>query len=791
MSQINLVNAKIENKSLHVFNLDKFTMLQKIHHVKGIGLLHEADGRSHSFSKYTLIYAENGRGKSTLASVLRSCSIGDATLISNRKTLGGIQEPDVKCQFENGVQVLFTGGEWNQRMPSLLVFDTDFVEKNVYSGVQVRPDQRQGLLEFALGSQAINARNSLEVATQKARDAQGIVNSTEKELTGYRKSLSLDAFIALSLTENIDQKIETLRNRLTAARDKSTLQQKAIPKIVALPEIDLDRFFSILAKTLQDIDTDAEQKVISHIATHNGRGFEDWISQGHQYENNEDCPYCGQSLDANALIKAYRTHFNAAYIDLKQEIVTLGEYVELSIADVVLERFVGSVERSQVLKDSWKDYFETPDFTFDKNATLETLKLLRSILSSLVFAKQQSPLEHIGTESDKLSAGKLRQQLVDAMQVCNRSINISAESINRFKAELATENVQNIQQQIEILEHTKVRYESVVESLITRRKDAIAEKNRQDQAKITTKASLDTLMTQVLQQYSTQINDLLINFGASFQITPMGFSYQGGSGSPRSDYGLSLRGKEVNLSGTGTSFATALSEGDKRTLAFAFFIASIKADTNIASSIVVVDDPMCSLDRNRRQHTRDTLKDIGNKCSQLIVLGHDLYFLRDLHDDLNPEDGTSLPKLIKLGRVQHGYTNFMELKIDRECESAYYSHYRLLTEFVDGSSNNNIDLHSIAKAIRPMLEGYLHRRFPCRIKRSWMFGTILSEVGKAQSNDPLRYLESLVTELNSINRFAGKFHHDTNAAADTATVSDGELRIFAERALKVVHKGMP
>lgn len=761
-------------------------MLQRIHHIKGIGLLHEADGRAHGFSKYTLIYAENGRGKSTLASVLRSCSTGDTTLISNRKTLDGIQEPDVKFQFENGEQVLFTDGAWNRTMPNLLVFNTDFVEKNVYSGVQVRTDHRQGLLEFALGSQAINARNNLEDAILKASDAQKILSGTERELIGYRNRFSLEDFIALPLTENIDQQIESLQTRLAEARDNSALQKRAIPKIVPLPEIDLDRFFSVLAKNLQDIETDAEQKVSSHTATRNIRGFEDWISQGQQYEN-EDCPYCGQSLDGNALIRAYRTHFNKAYIDLKLAIVTLGEYVESNIADLVVERFVGSVEKSQILKDSWKGY-ETPDFTFDKDAAMETLKRLRSILSSLVSAKQQSPLEHIGTEVDKLSAEKLRQQLADAMQACNGNINISAESINKFKAELATENVEKIQLQIEVLEHTKIRHGSVVKALIIRRNDAIAEKKRQEQAKVTTKASLETLMAQVLQQYSTQINNLLISFGASFQITPMKFNYQGGS--PRSDYGLSLRGKDVNLSGTGTSFATALSEGDKRTLAFAFFIASINADPHLGSSIIVIDDPMCSLDRNRRQHTRDVLKDIGNRCSQLIVLGHDLYFLRDLHDDLTPDDGTSLPKLIKLSRVQRGYTNFMDLKIDHECESAYYKHYRLLTEFVEGSMNN-ADLQSIAKAIRPMLEGYLHRRFPCRIKRSWMFGTILSEVGRAESNDPLKYLESLVTELNYINRFAGKFHHDTNAAADTVTVGDEELKTFAERALKVVHKGMP
>lgn len=756
-------------------------MLQRIQ-IKGIGLLHDADGRSHAFSRYTLIYGENGRGKSTLASVLRSCSTGDTTLINNRKTVDGNQEPDVKCQFSNGVQVLFTGGNWDRQMPNLVVFDTDFVEKNVYSGVQVRTDQRQGLLEFALGSKAIIARNSLEEATQMARNAQGIVSSTERELTGYRKNLSLETFIALPFTENIDQQIELLKIRLIAAKDNSTLQQKAIPKIVLLPELDLDCFFSTLDRTLQDIETDAEMKVCLHTATRVNTGFEDWISQGQQYENDQDCPYCGQSVDGNALIRAYRAHFNAAYIELKQNIDTLGRNIELSTADLMVERFVESVERNKLLRGNWEEYVETPDFIFDKDAGLEILRQLQSFLSRLASAKQQSPLECTGSEIDKEKAAQLWKNLIDAMQTCNENISISAININKFKTKLATENVQGIQQQIERLELTKVRYSPIVTNLIKQRNDANVEKNIHEQAKLTTKASLDALMAQVLQQFSTQINELLTNFGASFKIAQMGFNYQGGS--PRSDYGLSLRGKDVNLSG----FATALSEGDKRTLAFAFFIANIIADPDLAETIIVVDDPMCSLDRNRRQHTRDILKDIGNRCSQLIVLGHDLYFLRDLHDDLTPDDGTSLPKLIKLSRVQNGYTNFVGFKIDHECESAYYKHYRLLTEFVDGSTNNT-DLHSIAKAIRPMLEGYLHRRFPCRIKRSWMFGTILSEVGRAQLNDPLKYLESLVTELNNINRFAGKFHHDTNAASDTVSVTDEELRIFAERALKVVHKG--
>jgi hypothetical protein len=40
------------------------------------------------------------------------------------------------------------------------------------------------------------------------------------------------------------------------------------------------------------------------------------------------------------------------------------------------------------------------------------------------------------------------------------------------------------------------------------------------------------------------------------------------------------------------------------------------------------------------------------------------------------------------------------------------------------------------------------------------------------------------------NAYAGQYHHDTNPAADQVDIVDGELRLFVERAIQVVHSGM-
>jgi len=132
-----------------------------------MGLLHDATRAAHHpFFRATLIYAENGRGKTTLASMLRSCATGDVRPIINRQTLDSTRVPEVELLFDDGT-CTFNGSVWSACRPQLSIFDADFVEKNVYSGAVIRPEHRQNLLEFALGVQAVQLRQQVDTATQK------------------------------------------------------------------------------------------------------------------------------------------------------------------------------------------------------------------------------------------------------------------------------------------------------------------------------------------------------------------------------------------------------------------------------------------------------------------------------------------------------------------------------------------------------------------------------------------------------------------------------------------------
>jgi hypothetical protein len=109
----------------------------------------------------------------------------------------------------------------------------------------------------------------------------------------------------------------------------------------------------------------------------------------------------------------------------------------------------------------------------------------------------------------------------------------------------------------------------------------------------------------------------------------------------------------------------------------------------------------------------------------------------------------------------------------------------MLSDYVDGRSNASS--RDVAKAIRPTLEGYYHRRFPSRIPRRMLLNNIIAMAREAVPPDPLVNLQAVVSDLTQINNFVSQFHHDTDAAVEAGPPSEVELHNFAKGALDLIH----
>jgi wobble nucleotide-excising tRNase len=760
-------------------------MLERFSEIQGIGLLHEANGKPYSCKKATLIYADNGRGKSTLTSVLRAVSTGDTSLITARMTVDGKLPPKVVLQFGSGHGVSFENGIWSEQRSEVLVFDADFVEKNVYSGGTVNSGHRKNLLEFALGVPSVSARLEVEKTTKEAGKATEKVKNLVGQLSGYHPNLTLAQFAKLSPEDDIDAKIETLQKRISAASRVATILAKSVPTPVAEPNFNISSFFQTLGGALENVHGDAERVVKQQITKLHGDEAETWLSQGLQFNSKEFCPYCGQKTTGIDLIHAYQTYFNAAYEKLKDHVATVHQLVGLNTSQRVIDRIEQGVATASAQAQAWAEHVQVPTITFNVDKARAALDDFRSLVFTLSLKKNASPAEPLGTVEEHEKAVELWQQAIAPLQETNLAIHKAVEVINTYKGQLGSEDISQLQQEEQRLRATKNRYQPQVMKLFDQHSAAVSAAGGAEKGKKAAREKLDSLMATTLGQYENDINKLLKNFGASFSIKGMSANFRGAG--PRSEYGLSLRGKDVPLEGGPPSFATALSEGDKRTLAFAFFVASTLQDANLAKRIVVIDDPMCSLDLNRKHQTRTVLKKIYVRAEQLVVLAHDPYFIRDLRDALLKDDTGASIALFQLAAAPDDYTNFAQLDIDRECESSYFKHHRLLSEFAGG---NGGDLQTVAKAIRPLLEGYLHRRFPRQISKGMLFGQIVAAIRSAGAASPLRHAANLVDELNELNEFAGQFHHDTNPdGADSVQVTAAGLKSFVDRALAVVHGG--
>jgi len=760
-------------------------VLERVEEIQGIGLLHNVNGKRLGLHKATLIYSDNGRGKSTLASIMRSASTGDGQLISDRRTIDGTLASKVVCQFASGHKVTYTNGAWSEHRPEILVFDVDFIEKNVHSGGAVSAGHRKNLLEFALGAAAVSARKLEEEASTAASAATALVTQLTGQLSGYHQGLSLPEFEKLTAVEDTDAQIEALQKRIVAANSIASILSKPVPPLAQEPHIDLNALFAILAKSLEDIENDAEKLVSSHVAHVGKPGTEAWLSAGQELDDGKTCPYCGQDTSAIALVRAYKTHFNAAYAELKKQVGVLERGITARLGTDVIESFAASVATATALASAWVTEVKTASIAFDKAGGVARLTELRNFLLRLAEQKQANPTTSIASIEDKQKAEQLWHEIIACMSESNQQIAAAKSAIEQFRTNLAKENVAQLQAQIVRLQASKRRFEPLVVDLFAKLTSAKLDTTEADKKKKKARADLETLMSSVVGNFEKSINALLRKFGATFQIEKMSTNFRGGA--PRSEYGLNLRGKSLPIDGGTPKFATALSEGDKRTLGFAFFVATTLADPDLSRRIVVIDDPMCSLDVNRRHHTKTVLKQLHDKAEQLIVLAHDPYFIRDIRDELTSKDGQSKISLLQLRHAEKDYSDLAEFNVDQECESPYYRHHRMLSEFYTTGTH---EVHEVAKAIRPFLEGYLHRRFPGLLPKEQMFGGVLTFIRDAAAPHPAVHAQSLVAELQEINNYAGQFHHDTNPGnADTVPVNATELKGYCQQALHIAHSG--
>jgi len=213
-------------------------------------------------------------------------------------------------------------------------------------------------------------------------------------------------------------------------------------------------------------------------------------------------------IKPNDLIHAYQTHFNAAYGALKNKVAALHDSVVTGTSTRIIEAFVHGVAIARAQVAAWNEHVQTAPIAFDEAVARSALAELQVLLLDLVRRKQASPAEALSSATDLEKAIELWQQVILCMQNANAQILSAAGLITTYKGKLATDNVQQLQSQVQQLQASKRRYEPVVVELFAKRVLARKEASTAENKKKAARTKLDEVMKATLKQYEKSINAL-------------------------------------------------------------------------------------------------------------------------------------------------------------------------------------------------------------------------------------------------------------------------------------------
>tara|TARA_R110002073_G_scaffold9448_11_gene48133 strand:- start:2996 stop:5281 length:2286 start_codon:yes stop_codon:yes gene_type:complete len=754
-------------------------MFERINHIKNVGRFYNVltagtKDSDPSFKKFNLIYADNGTGKSTISSILKSLWRNEPWRIIERKTIGAEEDSTISVRVD-GKPHTFENGKWNKtpEIPMDL-FDEEFVSKNVFSPSGVDTTNRRELFNYVvLGEE--NVEKILEVQELDnfiKGDLKTQIESAEntlKQASGVFDFKILEKIIELSNAE-----LATTRKNIEV-QDKIIKHSERISsekKLSKITDLEVVDYQSTIQENLGSLSHVAEYK--THIQQHNR-----WIEGGVlivKEENADKCPFCFQDINDNSAIAAYKEFFSVEYKNHLKDVEDKFTTTQRAYSDAIINGIEALIDTNNERLSFWhqldKNIPEAASLSLNFKEKVVRFKLA---LESILKQKKENLLESIApSETDNLELA-LENEFKDAIKHYNENIDGLNSNIQVIKD--ATKNVPELKEENEkkrrivkcndVLFHEKLT-KSVFGQL---KKLRIDKKNKEIRIK-KLRSDIDMSSQAILQKYEKSINGILANFGVEFSIEGV----KRKSDSTRTEsvhFNLRLCNKSFDPNGsqeTPYKLVNTLSSGDKSTLAFAFFVAKYK-DEDISNTILIFDDPITSLDFFRKQRTSLIISRFAKEARQVMVLTHSDQFVKKFAKEKG--------KFIHLQKDQiSGVSVAFGDKFSDICTIKHDEHFNNINSYL--MSPHSVKRMDVMKSIRPYAETVLRQ-----YREDFSGLSLGGMIGKYRKEGICEdYLEKLET-VNGIITSESSHGSNNPNADDFENITDDELRIACNIAIEI------
>ncbi|MCQ0990536.1 AAA family ATPase [Jiella marina] len=591
-------------------------MLTHIKKIKNLGVFdnYTKAVELKAFERFNVVYGENGSGKTTFSRLLGCLQSGEHK-----------DYPNLEFNIDTQSGPLVQGQKY---VRNVRVFNSDFVEANIgrFDG------PLRHILILGEGNKAVAEEIKAEIVTRddRAKRLQDIANAVTKleadrgkifsaiaktigeatsgsTLRNYRKPDAERAFGKVGEATALSES-DLAAHRATVRQEQmSEVGKLNVPRIVepgTENTIDPVSAAHALAQRCGALTMrSAQSAVVARLASH--PKIATWVEEGvdlHRDHNSETCEFCAQPLPA-ARLKALADHFSVQDQQLKNEI----DHERAWLATVLeaLGRFT-LPDRLALYSELRSEYDAAVSaFTVELEAVKEWMTAIDGALADKLTRRTETYVAEVDSDAEPLKAA-----LAAIANVMERH----DTKTKGFEAEkiLARDAIEDhylltIKDQVAEIAQKIASYEAE-ENVLTDGGESLPDKR-----------SLADIRQSILDKQAQISNEhkggeeLTAHLKQFLGRTDLVFE------NSKEGYVVLRRGKS----------AKRLSEGEKTAIAFLYFLVQLKdQDFDLAEGIVVIDDPISSLDSGAIYQAFSFLKNETKGAKQLFILTHNHEFLR-------------------------------------------------------------------------------------------------------------------------------------------------------------------
>lgn len=654
----------------------------------------------HPFAQFNLIYGWNGCGKTTLSSLL--------SLIQERAEFS---EGEAELELDGSTKVSGLNFETEQ-LPQVRVFNRDFINATLQSSDGIAPiyflgkdsAEKQAQVE-KLRVALSQAREDIVIKTKNKEDADTKLDEFNVSQAKIIKGLLITS--NCPVYNNYDKrKFAQASERLgpqqaTVAilsdeqkvnyRKQKDAQPKSHIEKIDVPSLDLSDLStkvagaigrSVVAQTLDELSGNKE--------------LADWVQQGlalHSDPHASDiCLFCRKPFET-ARRSELEAHFNDAFADFQRDLDKL--HSKLTIA----RQSVNSLRIPEISR--FYDHLHTEATTASKAITIATSEAetaLDALIACVETKRENLFVATITTSADETTSNSFTDPIVGFNKVIDKHNQITDEftaSVVEACKTLETAYIAEVNADYHSLRQAAKDAENALEA-IKNKPEAIQEE-------------IDYIERQILEhrrpadELTAELHAYLGRDELRFEIKDTG-------------YALTRNGQAVSH----------LSEGERTAITFLYFLKSLQDKSfDMTKDIVVIDDPVSSLDANALFSAFGYMKERTRECAQLFILTHSFPFFRLVKNwfhhlqgqrKKNIDDRPARFFLLRLCPHTDGLRTAQLCPLDRLLEE-YESEYQYLFKRIyEESHRTDVDMlehhYDLPNIARRLLEAFLAFRFP-------------------------------------------------------------------------------